>query len=306
MQIRQFQNSDMPRVIALISLVREADKLTGVNEEETNHLFSAPHLKAEENFFVALDEQEIIGFALQMLRPNTGLVIADLTIHPDYRETEAAQLLLAQSEKRALERLPQEPNVYMILPAPNRKVYLRPILYLAEYEEIRRTYEMRIELDEPLAPVVFPEAYTLRPFALEDGQAVFSAFLESFAEHFGEVSKIPYEQWSHQFGSPHFDPSLWHILYHGEEIAAICLCETSDKETGLGLVETLGVRPKFRRQGLAALLLRHAFQQFQARGFAAVALDVDADNSTNAVALYQSVGMTIQEVTPAYHKVLRG
>ena len=304
MQYRNVRSSDLKPLIALLNLIRQVENLgEEANEDEMRHFFTAPHFKAEENFFVAIDEKEIVGLALQLLRPDTSLVVADISIHPDYRETDAAQNLLALTERRAVERLGGSVN--MIMTAPDRKAYLRPVLYLAEYEEIRRSYQMHITLDKPMPEVEFPAGYQLRSFKTEDAKAVFAAFIESFAEHFGEVSKIPFEQWSHQISAPSFDPSIWHILYHGEEIAAICLCELSDRDARLGLVEALGVRPKHRQQGLGAALLRQSFKQFQERGFAAVALEVDADNSTNAVALYQSVGMSIASVTPAYHKVLK-
>jgi mycothiol synthase len=304
MDYRKFQAQDFSKLIGLLNLIRRRDNAgEEANEEETKHLFSAPHFAAEENFFLALDGDEIVGLGLQMLRPDTDLVIGDISIHPDYRQSEAAQNLLELSEKRALERL-NGSRVSLLFPAPEKKAYLLPLFQSAGYEEIRRSYHMHIALHDPMPTAEFPENYALRPFQKEDARAVFDAFQESFAGHFGEVTKIPFEQWAYPISSPEFDPSLWYVLYHGDEIAAFCTCELTDKDATLGLVEALGVRTKFRKQGLGAALLRHAFQQFQARGFKAVALDVDADNSTNAVALYQAVGMNIKTVTPFYQKTL--
>jgi mycothiol synthase len=119
----------------------------------------------------------------------------------------------------------------------------------------------------------------------------------------GGVASVPYEQWAHQFNAPDFDPTLWDVLVQGETIAAICLNETKDASTGV--VEVLGVRPAYRQRGLGGLLLRHAFDRFQQRGFTDVILDVDTENTSNAVALYENAGMRVRSYTAHYVKLLR-
>ena len=59
----------------------------------------------------------------------------------------------------------------------------------------------------------------------------------------------------------------------------------------MGWVSVLGVRPRWRRRGLASALLLHAFGEFHRRGRKRVGLGVDAENTTGAVALYERVGM---------------
>jgi ribosomal protein S18 acetylase RimI-like enzyme len=57
---------------------------------------------------------------------------------------------------------------------------------------------------------------------------------------------------------------------------------------------------------LGGLLLRTAFHEFQQRGFEHVGLGVDAENTTNAVALYENAGMHVHRLIIAYRKMLRG
>jgi ribosomal protein S18 acetylase RimI-like enzyme len=52
-------------------------------------------------------------------------------------------------------------------------------------------------------------------------------------------------------------------------------------------VHVLGVRPAWRKRGLATALLRHIFRDFQQRGATRVGLGVDGENTTGAVRLYE-------------------
>jgi mycothiol synthase len=66
----------------------------------------------------------------------------------------------------------------------------------------------------------------------------------------------------------------------------------------------LGVRPRWRRRGLARALLLHAFSEFRARGKHGAGLGVDGLNLTGAVALYEGVGMHVARRFDQYAKPL--
>jgi ribosomal protein S18 acetylase RimI-like enzyme len=97
-----------------------------------------------------------------------------------------------------------------------------------------------------------------------------------------------------------FDPSLWWLAYDGDEPAGLLLGYLMDESTGW--VADLGVRKQYRKQGIGAVLLRHAFAEFQRRGLAAVGLGVDAQNETGAVGLYERVGMSVSRAYRTYEK----
>jgi mycothiol synthase len=186
------------------------------------------------------------------------------------------------------------------------KKYVRDVLEAVGYSEVRRGYLMRIALDQPMDKPPLPTGFEFRPFDPQrDGAAVHAVFQETFADHWGNVAQTPYEQWAHTFEDPKFDPTLWYILYHHDTIAAICLCEVSGCEKSLGLVDVLGVRNVYRKQGFGSTLLRHGFHAFQERGFEHVSLEVDTQNKTNAVAVYERAGMSVYRCIVVYRKVLR-
>jgi mycothiol synthase len=310
---RTFQKTDLPAIVQMANINEERrNDPARTSAEGLQQLVAAPYVKAEEDFSVALTENhELVGASLMMIQLNTGGANADVLVHPDYHDQAVTAELVKRIEARVSQRADTElvdaPAVYITFGVQEYKQYLRDVLENTGYAEVRRGYVMRMALDTPLEPAQFPTGFEFRAFdSARDAKSVHAVFQESFADHWGAVSQIPFEQWEHQMKNPRFDPSLWYVLYHNDEIAAVCLCEPSIREENLGIVEVLGVRPTFRKQGLGGLLLRHSFHEFQKRGFQNVSLDVDAKNTTNAVALYERAGMSVYRCIIAYRKVLRG
>jgi ribosomal protein S18 acetylase RimI-like enzyme len=67
-------------------------------------------------------------------------------------------------------------------------------------------------------------------------------------------------------------------------------------------VATIGVGRAFRRRGIAAALLRRTFALAAGRGLSRVMLNVDFDNPTGAIAVYESVGMRAVRGFDVYEK----
>ncbi len=90
---------------------------------------------------------------------------------------------------------------------------------------------------------------------------------------------------------------------NGDEIAGVALCDW--KRNGeWGWVETLGVRPAWRRRGIGQALLRSAFLAFFERGERTVALQVDAESPTGATRLYERAGMRVLYEVVVWEKML--
>jgi mycothiol synthase len=166
------------------------------------------------------------------------------------------------------------------------------------YREVRRFWEMAIELDgPPPAPAV-----EVQRFREEDARAFHAAMGEAFAEHW-EHHPMPFEEWWEQKRSaPDFDPSVWFVVRDGAEIAAIV--RNDPDRNGGGYVGALGVRPAWRGRGFARALLLHTFGEFHRRGVTRVTLGVDAENATGATKLYESVGMRAVSEEVVYERSL--
>ena len=77
-------------------------------------------------------------------------------------------------------------------------------------------------------------------------------------------------------------------LQYGQEIAATCLCHPYlAEDPDMAYVFALGVRPAWRRRGVALALLLHSFHEIYGYGRRRVALSVDAESPTGAARLYE-------------------
>ncbi len=102
-----------------------------------------------------------------------------------------------------------------------------------------------------------------------------------------------------------FDPSLWWLVEDGDELAAISLNAWHfSGDPQYGWIHVLGVRPQWRKRGLATALLHHSFRDFRERGATRVGLGVDGENTTGAVRLYERVGMRPVRRNDTYEKTL--
>jgi mycothiol synthase len=160
---------------------------------------------------------------------------------------------------------------------------------------VRRFYQMSIDASSPEIPAEAPPLPAgVEIVARDDDEtrrAIYDLDRVAFSEHWGWAD-YPYDAWiEHMTASPSYDPSDWWLLTVGGAPAAICLLSNSRAELGEGYVGVLAVLKDFRGRGLAQLLLRCAFVHYRDLGRTAIALGVDATNTTGAVALYEKVGM---------------
>jgi len=170
------------------------------------------------------------------------------------------------------------------------------------YREVRRFYDMAIELDaEPIVPEL-PAPLVLEPYREEDARAFHAAMIESFQDHW-EWHGTPFDEWHELRRGQHADADgpLWFVVRDGDELAAVVRNETN--RGGGGFVGLLGVRRQWRGRGLGKALLYRTFAEFWRRGVPRVSLGVDADSPTGATKLYESVGMEVEAVSAVYEKV---
>jgi mycothiol synthase len=178
-----------------------------------------------------------------------------------------------------------------------------PLLAARGYREVRRFWEMTIELgDEPPPAPVLPDGLRLERFSEEAARAFHAALEEAFEDHW-EHQPEPFEPWwERQVARPDHDPSLWFLVRDGDEVAAAT--RNDAERSGGGWIGVLGVRPGWRGRGLAKALLLESFRDFHRRGQRRVGLGVDSENSTGATQLYESVGMSVEQEHIVWEKAL--
>lgn len=219
-------------------------------------------------------------------------------VHPRAKRRGLGATLVERSETRARER--ELPRLHQIVLAPDAAA--GRLLLDRGYVEVRRFWDMAIELpDEPPEPVL-PEGFVLETAGADDLRAFHAALDEAFEDHWEHQSDPFDEWWARHSGSPNHDPTLWFLVRDGGEVAAVARNEGN--RNGGGYVGALGVRRAWRGRGLGRALLLHTFREFHRRGVRRVTLGVDAQNATGATRLYESVGMVAELENVVYEKVL--
>lgn len=185
------------------------------------------------------------------------------------------------------------------------------LLECAGFTPVRHFLQMRVELPRSSSPrVAWPPGVNMR--ALEPGRddaALFAAFREAFAGRWGDVETSEAEWWHENRGAPNagFDPSLWFVAVTDGAIAGFSLCREREADgEATGWVSLLGVTPSWRGRGLGEALLLHSLASFEARGYGSAALNVDVDNATGALRLYEKAGMSPVPAFIIWSKTLGG
>jgi mycothiol synthase len=159
------------------------------------------------------------------------------------------------------------------------------------YVRWRSSLTMAIALDD-VAPPAVPAGIEIRPYVDADEPVLIATVNEAF-------ERDPF--W-HQVDAPNFrafylgarghDPLLWALAWDGPTLAGCSLAYAGrGSDAALGWIGTLGVLPPWRGRGLGEALLRTSFRDLRARGLRRAGLGVDAQNVTNALRLYERVGM---------------
>jgi GNAT superfamily N-acetyltransferase len=211
---------------------------------------------------------------------------------------EALPLLIDLVERRAAQLGLARLHVAVLVPDPPAEELLRG----RGYRDVRRFFEMAIELDGPPPPVALPDGFTLQVATREEGPAFHETISEAFEDHW-EHHRQPFDQWWRlRTSDPEFDISWWFTVREGDRtVAAI---RNVPARNGGVYVASLGVRRAWRGRGLAKALLWHTFSRAWSAGFPRITLGVDASSPTGATALYRGVGMTTTLETSVWEQHL--
>ena len=114
---------------------------------------------------------------------------------------------------------------------------------------------------------------------------------------------MPFEAFLAEVGSPAgFDPELTLVAEMDGRLVGVL---TGLVRSGRGWVRQLAVLADHRGLGIGEALLRSSFAMMRTRGLPVARLNVDVENESRALALYERVGMREVRSYLVYRKRLR-
>jgi len=298
--VRRLTADDAPAMADLATLCEIAE--TGEPDAEIVDWINAGAKSEDFGAFGIDDYRGLLAFSYADLTPGQIAVEVEVRVRPG-SDLDLGLPLLRAAREAARDFDPTKP-VHMF--ANESATGYRRWLQALGAVEIRRFWRMLIDLDDtpPSVPAA-ADGVVVRLARDEESdlREIFRITDTSFAEHFGHTDERTYERWiDHWRARRGFDPTLWWVAERNGDPVAVLLGMTfhPDGADPHGHVGTLGTLKEARGKGIGTLLLRTAFAEFHRRGYRRVTLGVDSENTTNAVKLYESVGMHSAAVWPLY------
>lgn len=317
---RGFQgSSDYPNILALINAAKREDGIERSDSLEDvaryyEHLHNCDPY--EDMLFVEV-HGEVVAYSRaewNINRDGEWLGFHLNFIHPDWRRKGIGQAVLRFNEARLREIAVQKYRdgdiqastpLYFEVFTQDSEAGKEALLRANGYEVVRHSYSMVRSLAEPIEVTPMPEGLEIRTPKPDQYRQVWDASQEAFQDHWNYVPE-PEESYQHWLVSSEFDPELWKVAWEGDEVAGMVLNFVSEKENQeyqrkRGYTEGISVRRPWRRRGLARALLTRSLEMFKHIGMEEAALGVDAQNTSGALRLYESVGFRVSK----HHSMFR-
>ena len=263
--------------------------------------FELEALDPAHDMFVAVEGGRIMGYAdVSAPDDEREVVYLDLRVPPGRERV--VERLLEELERRAAELA--DAGARIRAPASEGDDGYRAALSRRGFRVVRSSFTMEIDLRQSTDEPTWPAGLASRPFRQGEERAVYDAYADAFADHWGFVPES-FADWCTWNLGPDADTSLWRLVEDGGTMAAVCLSNPSrgDDRT-LGWIGVLAVRRPWRRRGLGRALLLESFGLFRSAGRLRAGLGVDSENTTGAHMLYESVGMSATSRSDTWERVL--
>ncbi|NYE94041.1 mycothiol synthase [Psychromicrobium silvestre] len=262
---------------------------------------------------IGFDEQNIARAYAQVTKnPDSEKSYLFGGVDPQWQRRGIGRALLEWQQGRALERFTQAsqaPGMVRVF-ADEHALAVNALYRSAGFQVVRYFSEMHRALSEEIPQLELDSGVRIESYTPELSEQIRQAHNEAFADHWGSEPRDQ-EAWGFLVNHEQFraDWSTVAIDNVSGEVAGYQIAnydhdvfENSGRKEGY--TELLGVRRAYRGRGIAPALLADAMQRFIASGMDLASLDVDTENPSGALGLYQRMGYQAVHQSMAYDKAL--
>ena len=304
--------SDLLPITELLNYCDAVDRLDDNYAVEDLRLeFADPRLDSARDLRLWEDaDGQLVGFG-QIWLPPAGEQTLDAglywRVHPAARHGGVEDEILDWGAERARE-VARERGVAARLRSGVRDGYDygRDVLVRHGMVQVRYFFQMKRPLDQPIDEARLPEGFALRHVAGEaDVRAWVEAYNLSFVDHWGHHERTV-EGHAHWLTHPSYNQERDLIAVAPDgTIAAFCFCMVDPADNARngrneGWIGILGTRRGYRKIGLGRAMLLAGLHRLKAEGVDTAKLNVDADNPTGALRLYESAGFAVEQSWTTY------
>lgn len=276
------------------------------------HLESIPGMQIKSGVFLVELKGEVIAYQTMRGHPEVSGLYT-YTHHgfvlPAFKKRGIGLALIRHSEsilrEIATEHPADAPKTFQVF-LESKQTDLIQLLEQQGYSPVRYFYTMLRPDLENIPNMPLPQGIETRPVKPEHMRAIWGASVDAFSEHWGETkhSDDEFELWLKR---PFIQPEFWQIAWEGDRIISLVLNSVDEDDNTAynrkrGFTEDIGTLKEYRGRGIAQALITRGLRQFHDLGFTEAALDVDTENGTGALKLYEKLGYRPIRTFIAYRK----
>ena len=212
---------------------------TDITLEELRTDWLAPTFNLQQDaWLISGPDGQVVGYTSMGQREHAR-IYSEVLVLPEYSHLGLQDHLLAQVELWGQGQVPQaRADARVAISCYVAQNDEQGVLSLQRhgFQEIRRSWNMEIEMNEAPSQPEWPAGISVRTFRPGDERVVFDTDEEAFQDHWGHMpgNFENFKHWTVERET--FDPTLWFLAYEGDRIAGISLCMHRDV---LGWVDTL-------------------------------------------------------------------
>ncbi len=308
-------DGDWEELANIESSLRDADQIEfAQSAAEMKHMFNnMANFNISSDMLIAQDQQKVLGFCYCFweMAINNGGIVLHLSV---FTQPKSPQTLDQQLFDWGHSRLE---DIYQAIPG-NMPAELRTfawdkhekrrILFATNgLSAVRHYFNMRRDLlSEPIPEKPLPNGIIVRPALPSEYRKIWEASVIAFNDEWGAVvpTETDFVRWQ---GQTDFQPYLWQIGWVKDQPVGMVtnfvnLDDNEHHQRYRGYTEGIWVLPEFRKQGLATALITRSMEMFKAMNMHEAALEVDSQNPSGALGLYQALGFKTYSKGAEYSK----
>ena len=308
--------ADYAAMCAVLEGSREADRIERTDSVEDiarsyRHLVNSD--PSRDMLFVEI-ESNVIGYSrVWWQQEMTGARIYHhmAFLLPTWRGQGIRRAMLGHNERRLREIAAEhQVNGARLFDtwAADTELDLQTLLVSQGYEAVRYYFDMVRPHLEDIPDLPLPEGLEVRPVQPGQHWTIWEAAHEAFQDHWGETEWQDewFKEWQE---SPTFNPALWQVAWDGDQVAGSVLNFINKEENreygrNRGYTEGISVRRPWRRRGLARALIARSLHVLRDEGMSEAALEVDTQNLSGALHLYEGLGFRTVKQHTTFRKPL--
>ena len=309
---------DFAKITDVVNASWEGDLVDAhtMRDEIAEGFWRSQNFDPENDAMLAEVDGRVVGYANVSWQLKPGKVIVYFQIAhliPEWRGRGLREAMLAHNERRILELSyshPSKPRKLIETYANVRDNDWKALIERSGYTPGWYLYGMARPLEKELPDHPLPDSVEARQVDRGDLWKIWRAAREAFrdAREFSE-DKWSKKAFERRNASRQLQPELWQIAWQGSDVVGgVHVWIDDDENAALGRVwghtEQVFVARKWRGKSVAKALISRALAELKRKGMECATLDVDSENLSGALRLYEGLGYSKYSEFVFYRKPL--